>query len=241
MNGSRLSFISAFVLLVLVAWPARAVVLPGEWVISGGYGTGPGRPQATFPGLWTFGNGSVVPLGTVSLNNSSIISGQFFYHFTPHFGLGMEFFDMTMTSGEYGASQGGMLSASISHKLFMVAARYVFMPERRWNPYAIGGAGIDDLAVSATGLGNPGGNSNCFGPGGCTTTPASVSMTHQALAVSAGFGIERSLTANLLAGVELGVIGIQKVNGGGDFTLSNEILPYLTARLGFNFGGVGRQ
>ena len=152
-----------------------------------------------------------------------IAAGQILYQLTPHFGLGLEYRDWNWHD-----------SASLRHEFYLAKARYVFMPERDWNPYVFGGAGIDRVYGSALGFIAP------WPWAPFAYEEYGVSVHKQLFAGTAGLGIERSITANLFSGVELGIMYIPPIND-PDLIVTREVLPFLTARLGFDFGGFGRQ
>lgn len=221
MNGMRQSLSAALSIVVVLAGTARATVWPGEWFVSGGYGIMAGKTTLETPALWQYGGQPFL----AKLAGTSMVSGCLLYHFTPQFGLGMEFINRTENSGSYNLIGGGFGrtwagSYSASHNMLLAVARYVFMPERTWNPYVIGGAGIDAVDITAT-----------------SSLP---SYSRNLLAGSAGFGIERSVTANSFADVELGIAGVSSTTD-DQVKLSSEIMPYVAARFGFDIGGIGRQ
>jgi len=234
-NKARLPLASAFAVLVLSACPVRAAILPGEWLFSGGYEVFSDHATADSPTLLQ------APSQTFSqrLYGSSVITGQAYYHFTPYWGLGLTYFNRTEKSSSYSVSgeppytsRGGTVSSTLSHEIFLATARYVFMPERAWNPYVFGGAGIDRVSIQANGF-----YPVNYGPYLGTT---SISWVSHLLAGTAGFGIEKSVTGNIFTDVELGLLGIP-AHSNSQLRLSSEIMPFLTARLGFDFGGTGRQ
>lgn len=230
--------------LPFAAATAEGAVMPGEWFVTAGGGWVNGS-EAISSINSTFGDSGSTrsEYDSVAGKNSSAVSAQIFYQLTPNLGLGAQFVAPRYSGSEH--------VTAFHEQIYLASARYLFTPERNWNPYLIGGIGAVNQSFHTRGQ-YCGNCSNTLSP----LPPPEASFHTLGMAGSVGLGVQGELMRHFVGGLETGILFTQS---GGQEIPSEVLTPsssatsvsngirhsknvaiYLAARIGFDFGGGGR-
>jgi len=228
--GTALKASVAAVLAAVVLFPgwARAEVVAGQQIVGLDIGAAVPFAKMDIPGM---GKRSVADPGF-------LVGAQYVYHLTPNIGLGADlgyspYGDKTI---DLDAAHGPGSHVDVSsHKLsFEALARYVFMAQSKFNPYAIVGLGVNSVSLKASYTGQ-------FGSSLVSGLTA-LDDSYTSLAFSAGGGFETEVMKSVIAGFEARwrYLGNHAFSGGvrpgsAAFGPASEVTMAL--RVGYKFGG----
>ena len=215
------SVLALFVGLFLVR-PAAAEIKAGDQIV--GVNVGGVSPFAKWPS--EEGN----PVSGQRLAGAGIgFGGQYLYHLTPAFGVGVEGDYDAYGPHKWSFSRGIVNEDSSYHSWDAQAVgRYVFIPDQPINPYIIVGAGvgqvIEKFTASVSGM-------SAMAGGSAT-----------GFSFAAGVGADYSVTDNILVGLEARYRDIASAKTFNKGSSSSLFFPAdqsvkLAAKISYKFGG----
>lgn len=232
MTGSRsCRVVLAAAALAFISRPASAVVKAGEQQVS--VNVGAAIPTTKYD-LSAFGG------KTEAMGGSGVgFGGQYLYNLTPSLGLGGEFSYASFGDKDHTVTNA-IVTSSYKTWTMEVIARYVMMPEARFNPYFIAGLGMGSVAAKATTKPAPG---LVWLNTGTTESRTNFDGSAIGAAFSLGAGADADISDSIFAGLDLRwrFVGAKndfadQVVPGAVHSLSSGNGMAIAGKIGYKFG-----
>lgn len=216
----RRTLLTAMVLVV--ASPAWSGIKKGDRVITLNSGTASSFSQSV--DLTPFGGGF-----DRASNTGGHAAAVYFRQMGDHFGLGWE---LGLGAGEprEHVLPAGKFTTNTEYITLMIMGRYVFMPEKQFYPYLLGGIGRNTYILTIDG--RPEGAFTWADNG--TREHRTVTTRSSGLALTAGAGYEGVLHEVFLCGIEVRWHHLR--TNPGIFVRTNQNIVNVMTRIGWKFG-----